>query len=96
MPTASIKVRAIRSPILNEFRGFRVLAARPNQAGVNSFNGLPTTSYDKHWLIAMFGDYETLADVVLHMPRVLTTLARMGYESYNLERVDDGPTGDRS
>ena len=88
---ATIKVRAIRSPYLQEFRGFRVLAARPNKSGYG-FGGVPTTSFDKPWLIAIFGDYENLSQVVQAMPRVLNTLERMGYASYTLERVDDGPS----
>ena len=91
MATASIRIRAVRSPYSQDFRGFRVLAARPNKSGYG-FGGIACTSFDKPWLIAIFGDYENLEQVVEAMPRVLASLASMGYATYTLERVDDGPT----
>jgi len=82
--TCSIRVRELRSPIMGEFRGFRVLAAIPNSAA-RSFTGEPCTSYEKPFLLTVFGDYTTMDEVKANFVRILLTLDRAGFKKFNLE-----------
>jgi hypothetical protein len=81
------KVKEVLSPYQQEFRGYRILVAWPNLAGTKPYSSEKCPSFERPYLITMFGDYEdtdTLAEVLEVLPK---TLRRMGFTV--IERYGD-------
>lgn len=74
------KIRAVTSPYMQEFRGFRILAATPNLAGVKPFTSERAPSFDKPYLLVMFGDFETAEALAAARPRVAGEMKRRGFD----------------
>lgn len=74
------KVRELKSPYMSEFRGYRILAATPNMAGVKPFTDIRAPSFDKPYLLVMFGDYETQDALAKAKPRVAGEMKRRGFD----------------
>lgn len=79
MTTCIVKVRDMRSPVMNQDRGIRVVVAIPNMAGHRPFSKDPAPSFDKPYFICEFGDYGNEDDFWKARPRIESTLKEMGY-----------------
>lgn len=77
--TAYYKVREITSPIREEFRGFRVVVAWPNLAGHKPFSNDPAPSFQKPYLMYIFGDYESYEVVTQKLPGIKKWLYQKGF-----------------
>jgi hypothetical protein len=72
-----LKVTEVLSPVREEFRGYRILAAVPNLSG-NSF-GRAVPSFQKPWLSHQFGDFATVPDLLSGLDSAIKELIAGGY-----------------
>jgi len=68
------------SPYMQEFRGFRILSTTPNLAGTKPFTDERCPSFDKPYLLVIFGDYETDEALQKALPKVAGEMKRRGFE----------------
>lgn len=76
-----VKVREVKSPYHQDFRGLRVVVATPNWAGHKPFSSEVAPSFDRPYLIVQFGDYETWDSLGAAKPRIDRELTRRGFET---------------
>lgn len=76
-----VKVREMKSPYHEVFRGFRVVVATPNWAGHKPFSNEVAPSFDKPYLVVQFGDYEDTEMLGLAKPRIEMELRRRGFQT---------------
>jgi len=72
------KVREVYSPIMEEFRGNRILVAIPNMEGRKPFSGTPCPSFAKTYLLFQSSDYEDY-EVQKALERVIKELYARGF-----------------
>lgn len=78
------KVVMKKSPYMQEFRGYRVLAAAPNMAGTRPFKDEKCPSFDKPYLIVQFGDFETQEALDKALELLPTEMKRRGFEAIEM------------
>lgn len=81
MATVIIKIRELKSPYMETPRGYRCLVATPNMAG--SAFGRAIASFDKPYLICMYGDYETWEAFIKLWPAVKADLLRQQFDKWS-------------
>ena len=85
-----MKAQEIRSPYGEEFRGFRLLIAHPNLAGQAFGRSVP--SFNKPFLITIFGDYEDEEHLFSAIALVTRSLTTNGWKPKLLKREEKLPT----
>jgi len=73
------KVRDVYSPIMEEFRGCRVLVAIPNMEGRKPFSTTPCPSWTRSFLLFQSSDYEPY-EVDKMLDRIVTELRERGFD----------------
>lgn len=86
---AIYRVRELKSPIHQEFRGLRVEVALPNMAGLKPFSDIPIPSFDKPYRVCMFGDYESYEYLTHKWPSIWRALCRMGFTEVEQIKSED-------
>ena len=74
MPSILCKIQCVHSPIVSDFRGYRLLFASPNIA----------RSFEKPYYLLHFGDYPSIDDLLEHAPNMQPLLARMGFSGIEM------------
>lgn len=74
------KVREIKSPYQSKFRGYRIVCATKNMAGLKPFTNIAAPSFDRPYWLVSFGDFEDRTALMSAMPKVEAELKRCGFE----------------
>ena len=80
------KIREVKSPIHEEFRGFRILIAVPNMAAIVPYKGIPAPSFQPRYLIMQSSDLLP-EEADAYLQKVLDWLKQRGFVS--VEHADD-------
>lgn len=86
---AIYRVKEVKSPIHQQFRGLRIDIATPNMAGHKPFSDQACPSFDKPYFICYFGYYESWEYLNRKWPSIWRALQRMGFTQVEQIQSED-------